>query len=106
MASAIVTERPAMMSFFNLYYLGLARVLGRGPIWSGCWALLLLVCGVLQPCAAQPHRTLCNQGSYGFKADSPTGVSVLVGPPHSGSFAARACTAELAWGKHKLIVAD
>jgi len=94
------------MSFSNRYYLRLARVLGRGASWLGCWALLLLLCGPLQPCAAQPHRTLCNQGSYGFKADSPTGVSVLVGAPHSGSFAARTCTAELSWDKHKLIVAD
>jgi hypothetical protein len=104
MASATVTERPAMMNFSNRRYLRLARVLGRGPSWLG-W-LLLLVLGVLQPCSAQTHSTLCNQGNYGFKADSPTGVSVLVGPPHTGSFAARLCTAELSWGKHKLIVAD
>src|SRR5215472_631848 len=99
-------ERARHDELFRPGYLRLARVLGRGASWLGCWALLLLLCGDLQPCTAQPHRTLCNQGSYGFKADSPTGVSVLVGPPHSGSFAARACTAELSWGKHKLIVAD
>ena len=49
---------------------------------------------------------LCNQGNDGFSAAFTTGVSVLVGPSHAGSFAARTCKAELSWGKDRLIVAD
>src|SRR5215472_1449469 len=86
----------------------LPRGTGRGRFRLRWWALPLLVWGwgALQPSAAQPHRMLCNQGNDGFSAAFSTGVSVLVGPSHAGSFAARTCKAELSWGKDRLIVAD
>jgi len=48
---------------------------------------------------------LCDQGSHGFSAHLSSGVSVTVGPSHTGSFAARTCTAELLSGKRTLTVA-
>jgi hypothetical protein len=49
---------------------------------------------------------LCNHGHNGFRADSSSGVSVLVGASHSGGFAEHACTAELRRGKEILTIAD
>jgi hypothetical protein len=49
---------------------------------------------------------LCNHGSNGFRADSSSGVYVVVEASHSGGFAEHACTAELRRSKETLTVAD
>ena len=49
---------------------------------------------------------LCDHGNNSFSFDSPSGVSVLIGPSHAGGFAARKCAAELTWRKQRLSVAD
>jgi hypothetical protein len=49
---------------------------------------------------------LCDHGNNSFSFDSPSGVSVLIGPSHAAGFAARNCAAELAWHKQRLSVAD
>lgn len=68
--------------------------------------IALVLLWLTLPCWSQQHRMLCNHGNNGFRADSPTGVSVVVGPSHSGSFAGRSCTAELVRGKQVVTVAD
>jgi hypothetical protein len=49
---------------------------------------------------------LCDHGNNNFSFDSSSGVSVLIGPSHAEGFAARKCTAEFAWHKQRLVVAD
>jgi hypothetical protein len=72
---------------------------------SGAAALVFVWAATL-PCWSQQHRMLCNHGNNGFRADSPTGVAVVIGPSRSGSFAGHACTAELVRSKQVLEVAD
>ena len=70
------------------------------------WAVVLLFWGLVNPCAAQIRRPLCNGGDNQFQASYHTGVGVSVGPGHSGGLSTRVCEAELTWEQQKLVVAE
>jgi hypothetical protein len=66
--------------------------------------LLSIVIVSPQLCRAQEPDALCSEGSGGFQAESPAGVSVRVGAARSGALAIRACEATLSWDKNSSTV--
>jgi hypothetical protein len=69
-------------------------------------ALFTIVVLAPQFCRAQDRDVLCSDGSGGFQAESPVGVSVRVGAARNGALALRACEATLGWEKNTLTVAS
>src|SRR5579863_6404065 len=63
--------------------------------------LLLLLTPVLT--LAQP-QSLCIDGFGAFQTSFFTGVQVTVGAAKKEGFAARSCSATLAWGKDSLLI--
>lgn len=65
--------------------------------------MLFTLAYMLTPCHAQNRDVLCSDGSGGFEAESPTGVTVHIRAARDGALATRACEATLGWNKNNTL---